>query len=386
MGLFGKKNPQAENGRAAKATSLDPASFVTDFARISARLAEVAPPDRDAVRAWALAELGSETPSDAAAGLAIDWYKAGLADARPRHYPRASSRVTSITASFRCVEAAPEAKKVIVELGAGLWAEGALAGPYDERSILDDPDERLGNGEPGPARLLALMTLSAYAHDLGHPSAAEWTAAARAGIPTVPTSIFYERIRTLWAGVGEPEEVAEQPEREMPIWVDKDVRAIYASKEGGGIELHRDQLSEAEQALFEGYLQAEGDIADDQDPARTIRACLAGVAAFEGLSSDAPVGWRKLLVYGVSDLTYGLWEKYQAAPESGELARWILATIESNGWGPDGRTTPLGQHYSYAMGVASESGFPFVVINPATRRAQAATGAAARRAAANGHF
>jgi hypothetical protein len=343
-------------------------SFVADFARISARLAEVAPPDRDAVRAWALAELGSETPSGGAAGLACDWYIAGLADARPRHYPRASSRVTSITASRLYAEAAPEAKKVIVELGAGLWAEGALAGPYDERSILDDPDEPLGNGEPGPARLLALMTLSAYAHDLGHPSAAAWTAAARAGIPTVPTSIFYERIRTLWAGVGEPEEAAEQPEHEMPIWVDDDVRAIYASKEAGGIELRRDQGR---------HRRRPGSRRDDQSvpggsrrlrgPIRRHADRLAQVARVRRLGPD-------LWLVGKVSSRARIGRARSLDPRDHRIQRL----------GSRRPTTPLGQHHSYAMGVANESGFPFVVINPATRRAEAATGAAARRAAANG--
>lgn len=185
-------------------TALDPASFVADFDRYSAQLDAKAPKDPGAVRDWLKTEIGDYDPRNAA-GMAIEWYLDRLADSQPDSRPgRPSSRVARITHSWIHLESSAEAKKVLVRLGEDLYDEGALAGPYDERSINDDADEPLWRSEAGPARLLALMTLAVYGHDLGHPRAAEWITAARAGIPTVPSSIFYENIRALWARVDGP--------------------------------------------------------------------------------------------------------------------------------------------------------------------------------------
>lgn len=133
---------------------------------------------------------------------------------------------------------------------------------------------------------------------------------------------------------------------------------------------------------------ADQDLSDGgrQDGEAVIAVCLLGVKAFEGLSASAPTGWRKLILYAVSDLTYDLWKKYKVADPAAKLAHWVVAAIEANGWGPDGRSTPLGQHHSYAMGVAVGTGVGAILVDSETGVARAPTGDEARRAAAAGHF
>ena len=92
------------------------------------------------------------------------------------------------------------------------------------------------------------------------------------------------------------------------------------------------------------------------------------------------------MVYIVSDQAYDLWDKHQAGEAAGRLAQWVIVTIEKNGWGPDGRATPLGQHHSYAMGVAGNSGAGIVELDAASGNYRPPTGDEARQAASVGHF
>lgn len=120
----------------------------------------------------------------------------------------------------------------------------------------------------------------------------------------------------------------------------------------------QDGLTAADDALIKEFFVADGKLGADGPPdgEAVLVVCLLGVKAFEGLSPDAPAGWRKLILYAVSDLTHDLWDKHRVGGPAAKLAHWVIATIEANGWGPDGRSTPLGQHHSYAMGVAVGTG------------------------------
>jgi len=150
-----------------------------------------------------------------------------------------------------------------------------------------------------------------------------------------------------------------------------------------------DKLSPTDNALvmsfFEvlGPTQVEGAAPDAQT---LIGVCLRGVTVVEELSPLAPPGWRKLILYIVSDITYDLWNRHKVAEAAGRLAQWVIVTIEKNGWGPDGRSTPLGQHHSYAMGVAGNSGVGIVELDATSGQYRAPTGDEARRAALAGHF
>lgn len=81
-----------------------------------------------------------------------------------------------------------------------LYDAGLLAAPYDERTFTDKP---LSHPNAGPKRVLALVTLAQFANALRDPRAAEWVKAARAGIRTVPPSVFPETAREFWAGIDE---------------------------------------------------------------------------------------------------------------------------------------------------------------------------------------
>lgn len=95
------------------------------------------------------------------------------------------------------IDVAEEVQRVLVRLGEQLFDERLLAPPYDERTF--HTDEELVSLDAGPARLCALMTLAAYANELGHPRAGVWIDLARAGMCAVPPTVFSPHLRTLWA-------------------------------------------------------------------------------------------------------------------------------------------------------------------------------------------
>jgi hypothetical protein len=236
---------------------------------------------------------------------------------------------------------------------------------------------------------MALMTLAAHANGLEHPRAGEWITAARAGIPAVPPSVFSTNIRTLWSSIEELPAPDDGPPAEIPIWEDVDVRAI-ATMQGDPPRpsYSTDGLTEANSVLVERFFNADQDVSVDGPPSGEAVAnlCLLGVSAFEGLSADAPAGWRKLVLYAVSDLTYDLWEKHKLNDAATKLAHWVVATMEANGWAAQGHFTPLGQHYTYMFAVAVGTGAGVIQIDPATGLAKAPTGDEARRAAVRGQF
>lgn len=175
----------------------DPDTFREDFDRAYQRALAEAPADLAGYGTWAAA-LG-EYPRGGGAAAAIDWRRAEVFDlAWPND--RTSSRVLFLREARSYAGQAPQqAKELIVALGEGLWDEGALAPPYDER----DPSDPWHQSEPGPSRLIAVMTLAAYARDLGHPRTSEWAAAARQGLEVVPQEILPAAVHDLWAPLAE---------------------------------------------------------------------------------------------------------------------------------------------------------------------------------------
>jgi hypothetical protein len=360
---------------------LDPAEYGADFDRFYAEIAAEGPDDGSDLFGWVEGRFGEFDISNAL-GLALDWRGCVLDDQAGREPSR---RVGRLSFPHPWIDSGPEARRVFVRLGEELFDAGLLGPPYDERTF-DLGEEPITNRDAGPARLLALMTLAAHAKGLGNPRWQEWAEAARAGVPLLPPKVFPENLRDLWSGIEDLPAIDSSPPSEIPIQDDVDVRAI-SSREGDRVVYSQDGLSEADDALIKSFFVADGKLGDGGPPDgdAVMAVCLLGVKVFEGLSITAPAGWRKLVLYAVSDLTYDLWDKHQVV-DAAKLAHWVVVTIEANGWGPDGRSTALGQHHSYAMGVAVETGVGVVQIDPQTGRASAPTGDEARRAAAVGHF
>lgn len=359
---------------------LDPGNYRADFDRYYAQLVSGAPGE-SILYDWARERFGEFDIANAL-GFAVDWRQCVLADETGREPSR---RVGRLAHPFPWIEVGPDAQRLFARLGEELFDTGLLAPPYDERTF-GTGEEPVGSVDAGPARLLALMTLAASAKAVGHRRAPEWIEAARVGIDAVPPTVFSGSMRELWSGIAELPAVDDSPPAEIPIHEDVDVRAI-SRRDGDRVVYSQEGLTAADDALIKEFFVADGKLAEGpSDSEALIRVCLLGVKAFEGLSPDAPTGWRKLILYAVSDLTYDLWDKHKESDPAGKLAQWVIATIEANGWGPDGRSTPLGQHHSYAMGVAVGTGVGAILIDPETGEAKAATGDEARRAAVAGHF
>jgi hypothetical protein len=363
---------------------LDPANYVADFDRYYAEIRANEPVDTDGWYDWVKRRYG-EFDRASALGLAADW----RCDEREDEANRGrTARVGTFSNNAWRVERHPEARRVLVRLGEELFDQGLLAPPYDERTF-DLEDEPLSQSDAGPSRLLALMTLAAYARATRDPRADEWIEAARGGIHAVPPTVFSPALRELWSDIGELPAEEEGPPREIPIWEDADVREITSRDEARGIVTYVvDVLAPTDRPLVTAFLDNVGALQQNEsaDAAAFIRVGLSGVSAFEELSPLAPDGWRKVLLYIVSNLTCDLEEKASAGESAAKLAHWVVATIEANGWGPDGRSTPLGQHHSYAWGVAVRTGMGMLRIDPATGKASAYTGDEARAAAAAGRF
>jgi hypothetical protein len=373
---------QAHGGHYAKwGLQLDPANYVADFDRYYAQLVAEGPSQSSDVYDWVKARFGEFYLSNAL-GLAMDWRMCELDDATR---DGSSRRVGRIALPLPWADEGPEAQRVIVRLGEQLFDAGLLGPPYDERTY--KTDEPLTNGDAGPQRLLALMTLAGHAKRLGTPRADEWIGAARAGIAAVPPSVFSENMRSLWSSIDELP--PDGPPVEIPIWEDVDVRAIATMQGDPPRPTYSTAgLTEADSVLVERFFNADQELSANGPPSGEAVAnlCLLGVSAFEGLSADAPAGWRKLVLYAVSDLTYDLWEKHKLNDAATKLAHWVVATMEANGWAAQGHFTPLGQHYTYMFAVAVGTGAGVIQIDPATGLAKAPTGDEARRAAVRGQF
>lgn len=187
----------AHRGRYARwGLQLDPESYAADFDRYLEEIRANGPDDTGLLHDWLQQEYGDFDLTNAL-GLAVEWRRCELDDESGRE---PSARVMRISSPAPWNKH-PEARRVIVRLGEGLYDKSLLGAPYDERSF--------GTGEPlhsldaGPARLIALMTLAAYATAIDHPRAAEWAEAARTGIPAVPPSVFSDDVRAMWSQIGD---------------------------------------------------------------------------------------------------------------------------------------------------------------------------------------
>lgn len=176
---------------------LDPANYEEDFNSFYAEVVAEGPAETGDWYGWVEQRYGDFDVSNAL-GLALDWRHAELSDAAGRE---PSERVGRIGFSGLWADNGPQARRVIVRLGEGLADDGLLEPPYDEETF--KTGEGLSQSDAGPARLIALMTLGAYAKSLGHPRAEEWIGAARRGISSVPPSVFFPSLRDLWADIEE---------------------------------------------------------------------------------------------------------------------------------------------------------------------------------------
>lgn len=174
---------------------LDPENYVEDFDRYYAQIAADGPSQQDGWHEWFQQKFG-EFDIRNALGFAMEWRRCEIKDAAGRE---PSSRVMRIGHPEPWIDAAPGAQEVIVWLGKRLFDDGLLGPPYDERTF--DTGEPITYSDAGPARLVALITLAAYANAIGHPRASEWIEAARAGIPAAPEAVFFPNLRALWSGV-----------------------------------------------------------------------------------------------------------------------------------------------------------------------------------------
>lgn len=177
---------------------LDPANYVIDFDRYYAQLSSEGPDDPAALRDWIERRFG-EFDLRNALGFALEWRQCVLYDETGRE---PSHRVGRLAFPMPWVETGPEARRVIVRLGEELFDEDLLGPPYDERTF--HTGEPLSNNDAGPARLIALMTLAINAHALNHSRTSDWIAAATAGMPSVPPSVFPENLRTQWSRIASP--------------------------------------------------------------------------------------------------------------------------------------------------------------------------------------
>jgi hypothetical protein len=355
---------------------LDPANYVADFDRFYAEIAGSGVDDPVQLSGWVKERYG-DYRIDNALGLASEWRTRELYDIE---------RLTGVSMRAALIGSpspwgdVPESHRIIVRLGEQLFDAGLLEPPFDERSF--DTGEPLRALDAGPARLLAVMALAGYARELRDPRAQEFIDVALAHLKDVPGAVFSQRLREFWSGVA-PLPDPDAP-REFAIWEDADVRDVSRFEAGQAV-YDQDVLTAGDRAQIAGFLSSAGRV-DGRDAQTYIAAALSGVNAYEELSPMCPMGWRKLVVYDVSELAHELWRRFSLERETAMLAQWVSVTIESNRWGPDGNSSPLGQHHSYSMSLAGQTGVGILKIDPETGMASAPTGNEARLAASNGSF
>lgn len=358
---------------------LDPANYIDDFDRFHGELVAAGLDTRTAVHEHVGSTYG-EVDITNALGFAMDWRLSELDDAAGG---QPSSRVARVAHPEPWASVHPMARRLFVRLGRELYEQGLLAPPYDERTF--KTGEPITHSDAGPARLVALMRLAAFARELGDPRAAEWAEAAKAGLGDVPPSAIPAAVREQWvdiAPVPSPDD-----DRSIPIWEDPEVRTIALRGEDG-VAFAWETLAEPDRQRVLEFLVAFD--RDWSDPGASsgdlIAAALAGIRAYEALPPVAPPGWRKLVLHEVSEAAHVLWERFSSAHETAMLARWVNVSIERAGWGPDGNSSALGQHHSYTMNLAGRTGIGLFGRDPQTGSFMVPNGDEARRAAAIGHF
>ena len=167
----------------------------------------------------------------------------------------------------------------------------------------------------------------------------------------------------------------------LSIWNDSDVQRIYDLEDGqpwprfAEFNANPDQL----QMVLE-FVQADQAAGSNGPSELYIEACLAGVRAVEVLTGHVDVGWIKFFIFQIDQNNSFLWDLFRRSHEVAAIGEWTVATLERNGWGPDGRTSALGQAHSNAMALAAEAGGG-IRMNPETRVMEYGDGTEARRLA-----
>ena len=173
-------------------------------------------------------------------------------------------------------------------------------------------------------------------------------------------------------------------QEQIPIWDDPDVRAIFDFNDFQP-RIDMTLIGDADQALIARFVSADSRAQDQSPAADFVEACTAGVTAFECISEQAPIGFKKFLVHQVALNTSMMWDRFRNDRETRVFADWVMATLSAAGWNPDGGATPLGQRATWNMAVAAQSGGG-VCRNPSTGRVRVPDGEEARMVAMTGSF
>ena len=88
-------------------------------------------------------------------------------------------------------------------------------------------------------------------------------------------------------------------QEQIPIWDDPDVRAIFDFS-GFQPRLKMSLLDDADQALVACFVSADLKSQDQSPTSDFVESCTAGVAAFERISAQAPIGFKKFLANQVA--------------------------------------------------------------------------------------
>jgi len=173
---------------------------------------------------------------------------------------------------------------------------------------------------------------------------------------------------------------------DIPIWDDDDVMRIYQVKDGQPFPMFHvfnDEPGQLE--VVRGWVTADRQAGSDGPPEAFVAACLTGIRAVESLAASVDPGWLKFITYMTDMNNHFLWDLHRRSNEVAAIAEWTVETIEEQGWGPDGNSTPLGQRHSNAMALAAAAGGG-ARMNPATGQFEYGTGELARQAARTGRF
>jgi hypothetical protein len=116
----------------------------------------------------------------------------------------ASARVARLHYAGPVLSKLPGSKATFLRLAEDLFDEGALNGPYDERTEFgptvkkDDPGRGLAQYDPGPARLGSLIMMASLARELGHPRADDWRTLAAQHLNDVPPTALSPNVQAAW--------------------------------------------------------------------------------------------------------------------------------------------------------------------------------------------
>lgn len=184
-------------------------------------------------------------------------------------------------------------------------------------------------------------------------------------------------------GVAAVVEIWDDPDVEEILSLNKDTREVLGEAPSPKFWDFNDKPEQL--ALVRSFLEADQKAGSDGPKSAFVDACLAGIRATEGLPASVEIGWSKFFTFQVYQNTVFLWRLHRANREVAAVAHWLVDTIQSRGWGPNGNTTALGQAHSDSMALAAEAGGG-MRMDPATGGFEYPDGSEARAAAAQGGF